>query len=54
MGGWKDGRKEIGQGIDSVAKMAADIVQQFTKTDEDLRKALQKAEGGHHRGGAHT
>lgn len=40
MSGWKDGRKEIDGGIDSVVKMAEVIVDQLTKTDEDLKNAL--------------
>ncbi|MCI3246576.1 MULTISPECIES: hypothetical protein [Streptomyces] len=42
--GWKDGRKEIDNGIDGVAKMAQDIVDKLTKLDVDLRNALRKHE----------
>jgi archaellum component FlaC len=46
MNGWKDGRKQIDGGLDSVAKMAQGIVDQLTKTDEDLKNALAKHENG--------
>ena len=46
MNGWKDGRKEIDGGLDSVIKMAEGIVDQLTKTDEDLKKALLKNQKG--------
>lgn len=49
--GWKDGRKEIDVGLENVAKMAQGIVDQMTKLDADLRKALREHEkegkGGH-------
>jgi conjugal transfer/entry exclusion protein len=51
-GGWRDGRKEIAGGIDSVAKMAAKVVEELTKKDEELRNELIKA-GGHAPGGGH-
>ncbi|MFI1096192.1 hypothetical protein [Streptomyces sp. NPDC020917] len=38
--GWRDGRKEIDRGIDNVAEMAQTVVDQLTKTDGDLAKAL--------------
>lgn len=46
MNGWRDGRKEIGGGIDTLAKMADGIVEQLVKTDQDLKNGLLKAEGG--------
>src|SRR5690348_2280534 len=46
MSGWSDGRKEIGAGIDNVAKMADVIVDQLTKVDEELKEALQQHQGG--------
>lgn len=46
MHGWKDGRKEIDSGLESVAKMAQAVVDQITKTDQDLKDALAKHEGG--------
>jgi hypothetical protein len=45
-GGWRDGRKEIADGVDSVAKMASKVVEELTKKDEELKNELIKA-GGH-------
>ncbi|MBD0738565.1 MULTISPECIES: hypothetical protein [unclassified Streptomyces] len=46
MHGWKDGRKEIDSGLESVAKMAQAVVDEITKTDQELKDALAKHEGG--------
>jgi hypothetical protein len=46
MHGWRDGRKEIDGGIDSVVKMADAVVDQLTKTDQDLKNALLKHQEG--------
>lgn len=40
--GWKDGRKEIDNGIDAAAKQAEAIVEKFTKLDLDLKNQLEK------------
>ncbi|MFI9030634.1 hypothetical protein [Streptomyces sp. NPDC053560] len=40
--GWKDGRKEIDNGVDAVAKQAGEIVEKFTKLDLDLKNQLEK------------
>lgn len=44
--GWRDGRKEIAGGIDSVSKMAKKTVETFEKKDKDLADELVK-NGGH-------
>jgi hypothetical protein len=46
MHGWRDGRKEIDSGLESVAKMAESVVEQLTKTDQELKDALLKHQGG--------
>jgi len=46
MHGWRDGRKEIDSGLESVAGMADSVVDQLTKTDQDLKNALLKHEDG--------
>ncbi|WP_329135377.1 hypothetical protein OG552_21610 [Streptomyces sp. NBC_01476] len=43
--GWRDGRKEIDGGIDSVVKMADAVVEKLTRTDQDLKDALLKHQG---------
>lgn len=50
MHGWKDGRKEIDGGLDSVSKMADGIVEGFTKADHELASALEKARHERHGG----
>lgn len=47
MHGWRDGRKEIDGGLESVAKMAQSVVDEITKTDEELKNALLKHEQQH-------
>ncbi|MDH6217756.1 hypothetical protein [Streptomyces pseudovenezuelae] len=44
MRGWKDGRKEIDVGLDSVAKTAQEIVDKMTKLDVELRNSLREHE----------
>ncbi|QKW06513.1 hypothetical protein HUT18_08960 [Streptomyces sp. NA04227] len=51
MSGWKDGRKEIDAGVDGVAQMAQDIVDEITKLDLELRNALLKHENKEGKGG---
>ena len=46
MHGWRDGRKEINGGLDSVSGMAQSVVEELTKTDEDLKNELLKHTGG--------
>jgi hypothetical protein len=43
--GWKDGRKEIDSGLESVSKMAQSIVDKMTKLDTDLKHQLEKKKG---------
>lgn len=42
--GWKDGRKEIDNGLEGVSKQAQTIVDEFTKQDLKLKNALAKNE----------
>ncbi|MFI0905590.1 hypothetical protein ACH4TE_18910 [Streptomyces sioyaensis] len=44
--GWKDGRKEINEGLDGVAKHAREIVDRFTQQDVKLKNALDKGKKG--------
>jgi hypothetical protein len=48
MHGWRDGRTEIDGGLESVARMAQSVVDQMTRTDQELKDALEKHESGSH------
>ncbi|MET8132007.1 MULTISPECIES: hypothetical protein [unclassified Streptomyces] len=39
--GWEDGREDIGQALDALAKMSDAVVREFKKLDDDLAKQVQ-------------
>ncbi|MCT9006520.1 hypothetical protein ACWGKW_13235 [Streptomyces sp. NPDC054766] len=39
--GWEDGREDIGQALDALAKMSDAVVREFKKLDDDLAKQVR-------------
>ena len=40
--GWEDGREDIGQSLDALAKMSDAVVREFRKLDDDLAKNVSE------------